>query len=207
MTRRTIGLVAALWATGACGGMDGACSAEMRNRALKAELKALEAQAAEYENTAAKRAEAIRVLTVAAELMDGRRTAPPRLRTHAREIYADGTAAPVFFDATKGKVKNKDVWLSLTPGAQYRFEAEVKVENLVGTDRVKFGGFVPIKGAATQWPGCRATGAGTFDWQRIGFSYRLPHGGSFMLSIGPSGGTGKVWFRNVRVFEVTEVEE
>jgi len=186
---------------------DDGTAAEVKNRALKAELKALEAKASELENAAMKLEESIRVTTVASELMDGTRQTPPKPRIVETPIYEDGVGEPVFFDSTSGKVKNKDTWLKLKPGSLYRFEGEVKVENLTGTDRVKFGAYVPVKGGAVQWPGCGATGAGTFDWQKVQFSYRMPHGGSFMFSFGPSGGTGKTWFRNVRGYEVTEISD
>lgn len=180
---------------------------EVRNRSLKAELKALEARAAELDNETARIEESIRTATIAKELMDGTRRHPPQVRTVEKQIYEDGTGTPVCFDSTAAKVKNKDVWLPLEPGALYRFEGEVKVEGLTGTDRVKFGAYAPVKGGPANWPGCGATGAGTFDWQKVQFSYRMPSGGAFMFSIGPSGGRGKVWFRNVRGFKVTEVEE
>lgn len=186
---------------------EGPSAAESQNRALKAELKVLESKAVKLENEALKIEESIRIATIAKELMDGTRKAPPRMKTVETLVYEDGVAAPVFFDATAGKVKNKDTWLTLKPGSLYRFEGEVKVRDLVGTSGVKFGAYAPVKGAPTNWPACRTTGAGTFDWQKVGFTYRLPHGGSFMFSIGPSGGTGEVWFRNVRGYEVTEVEE
>ena len=182
-------------------------AAEARNRALKAELKTLETQVVGLENKAMRLEESIRITTVAKELMDGTRLAPPRPKIVETVVFEDGVDEPLFFDATEAKVKNKDTWLKLEQGVLYRFEGEVKVENLTGTDRVKFGAYAPVRGAATNWPGCGATGAGTFDWQKVQFSYRLPAGGAFMLSVGPSGGRGKVWFRNVRGYKVTEVEE
>ena len=186
---------------------DSSAIEETRNRRLRAELKAAEAREVELLNAVATLEESIRVSSIAAELMDGTRTAPPRPRVVETQIYEDGVAAPVFFDSTDGKAKNKDTWLKLKPGSLYRFEGEVKVEGLTGTKGVKFGAYAPVKGAATRWPDCGSTGAGTFDWQTVQFSYRMPHGGSFMLSIGPAGGKGKVWVRNIRGYEVTEVEE
>ena len=141
--------------------------------------------------------------------MEGTRKEPPRPRTVETLIFEDGVDEPVFFDATAGKVKNKDVWLTekMKPGSRYRFECEVKTEDLKGTDRVKFGAYLPVKGAPTEWPGVGQTGDGTYGWTKIQFSCTLPHGGSFMLGYGPNNGTGKVWFRNIRGYEVTEVEE
>ncbi|MGN0834119.1 MAG: hypothetical protein ACI4RD_10810 [Kiritimatiellia bacterium] len=195
---------------GAAAGQDRTAAArrpEARNRTLQAELKALEARVAELDNETARLEESVRTATIAKELMDGTRQRPPQIRTVEEQIYEDGVASPVGFDSTREKVKNKDVWLPLEPGALYRFEGEVRVEGLTGTDGVKFGAYAPVKGGPANWPGCGATGAGTFDWRRVQFSYRMPSGGAFMFSIGPSGGRGKVWFRNVRGFKVTEVEE
>ena len=168
---------------------------------------AVQSDSSAIEETRNRRLRAELISSIAAELMDGTRTAPPRPRVVETQIYEDGVAAPVFFDSTDGKAKNKDTWLKLKPGSLYRFEGEVKVEGLTGTKGVKCGAYAPVKGAATRWPDCGSTGAGTFDWQKVQFSYRMPHGGSFMLSIGPAGGKGKVWVRNIRGYEVTEVEE
>ena len=209
MMRAVMALVGVMLAFGGSATGTETTDLEARNRALKAELKELEAKAVELENAAMRTEESIRISTVAKELMEGTRKEPPRPRTVETLIFEDGVAEPVFFDATAGKVKNKDVWLTekMKPGSRYRFECEVKTEDLKGTDRVKFGAYLPVKGAPTEWPGVGQTGDGTYGWTKIQFSCTLPHGGSFMLGYGPNNGTGKVWFRNIRGYEVTEVEE
>ena len=106
---------------------DSSAIEETRNRRLRAELKAAEAREVELLNAVSTLEESIRVSSIAAELMDGTRTAPPRPRVVETQIYEDGVAAPVFFDSTDGKAKNKDTWLKLKPGSLYRFEGEVKV--------------------------------------------------------------------------------
>lgn len=200
--------LAAVWAICIAGLAFASGELEQMNRKLKAELKALENEAAGLENECLKLEESIRISGIAADLMSGRRKNPPQIKTIETVFYNDASE-PVFFDATKGKVKNRDVWLTdkMRPGATYRFEAEVKVEEFAGADGVKFGGYAPVKGSETRWPGCPKTGKGTYGWQKISFTYTLPHGGSFMLSAGPGGGTGRVWFRNIRGLEVKEVEE
>lgn len=182
---------------------------EAMNRKLKAELKGLEAKAAELENAAMTIEESIRIARVSKELMEGVRKESPQPKIVETQIYEAGVDAPVFFDATAGKVRNREVWLTdkMKAGGRYRFTCEVKTEDLKGTDRVKFMGYMPVKGAPTEWPGVGQTGSGSYGWTKLEFAFTLPHGGSFMLSFGSGEGIGKVWFRNIRGCEVAEVDD
>jgi hypothetical protein len=173
------------------------------NTRLRAEKNALRTREAELSNECERLERSIRIEKTVAELMTGERAEPPSAKPRWRLLHAYETNAPCFFDATPGNQKNRDIWLKLAPGRTYRCEADVKCENLVGTRNLKFGAYAPVAGASPNWPSANV-GAGTFDWTPVAFEYAVPHGGGFMLSYGPGGGTGKVWFRNVKVYEKSD---
>lgn len=182
---------------------------EFRNHELRCEVRALESEASALKDRILRAEESIRISKTASELMTGVRKRPPRVKKVETPVYSEAVEAPVFFDSRSEPAKDRSVWLTdqMRPGETYRFEAEVKTEDFAGSKGVKFGGFAPVSGASPCWPSCPSAGNGTYDWKKLTFTYRLPPGGAFRLSFGPGGGRGKVWFRNVRVFEVKEIEE
>jgi hypothetical protein len=88
-------------------------------------------------------------------------------------------------------------------GCRVGFSAWVKAENV--SDRPKAWNGVKFMAAiespeGNKWPGAD-TNIGSFDWQKIAFSARIPEDAkSIALTIGLEAVSGKVWFDDVRVW-------
>ncbi len=91
-------------------------------------------------------------------------------------------------------------WLKKLPeGKKIIFSIWVKAEN-VKTKNIKFGIMIGKgKDKGNNWPSARI-GSGSFDWNKVSFSTVVPFGvKSCLLFYGLQGGTGKVYFKDLKV--------
>ena len=110
------------------------------------------------------------------------------------------------FEKTALLIENKDpeekhnlcgFWLNLPKSSKITFSVMVKAENVRGTDNIKFGLMIkdPQK---TKWPAANI-GKGTFDWHKVSFTIKRPSKSRCLFFYGLQNGTGKVWFKNLKI--------
>jgi len=151
--------------------------------------------------------EAAETLTVTAELMEGVRKFPPSERERQSELHVfEAGVARSVVKAAGEKSNCVHRWLTLGEGHRYRFRADVRAEDVKGTE-IKFGLMVPSPDGKTRWPSA-SVGSGSFEWRTVSFDYLMPAGSnSALLLYGLEGGSGRVEFRDVTVSELSRVLE
>jgi len=172
-------------------------------KAVQAAVAALRRQSCVYSTDNAAMKVELREIEIAGEIMTGKRKECPRISVATNLVRVVLGGEPWSCVSAGGKNLNQIERLGLPDEKTYLIEAEVRSEDMKGP--VKFGGYVPVRGSDVQWPGVDI-GGGTFDWRRVSFVYRLPRGGQLAVCFGPNSNVGRVWFRNVRVFELEERE-
>lgn len=166
---------------------------------MRAEVNALSDECVRLEQTA-------ETLKFTADLMGGKRRTLPKLVETVETVAEFETATERFIEVPEGGKRDVVMhWIGekVKPGSTYRFECMMKAEDVKGCENIKFGGFVPVKGGSTKWPGA-SVGAGTFDWRKVSFDYLVPAGANFCLIYGIESGHGKVWIKDVKVSLLSE---
>lgn len=151
--------------------------------------------------------EKVKVLQEKADRVEGRKSGLPTKS-------APKTITRLFFDKVLEKEKKDQLkdgcfksWRrDLKRGKTYRFSAEIKAENVVGTlsNPIKFGLMQPLESGNVQWPSA-FVGKGTFDWKKVSFTYAVPVDAkaAYLLMLGIEGkATGKLFLKNLLIEEI-----
>lgn len=173
-----------------------------RSRELRREVQSLQTRENRLQEQTERLSRRKEMLETAYALVSGKLEKAPSAKEGRIVRFRFETESPKIIDNTETKKRTViHRWLKLTSGKTYLFESMVKLEYSKDMKNIKFGGFVPVNGGKTQWPACKI-GAGSFDWRRCSFKYRIPYGARFCLIYGVESGIGRVLFKDITVSEL-----
>lgn len=174
---------------------------EAEVRVAEAEAKALQREVSDVRENVRRLEGRREALSVTADLIAGRRDAPP-VRTVVEKETLRLCETPVTLDnRADGKPQVWKKWLTLAGGKKYRVRAKLAIREIQGTQNFKFGMMVSIPGKDTSWPAA-SIGGQPFDEKEVSFDYFAPADSSSLLLIGFESGTGEATFRDVRICEL-----
>ena len=174
---------------------------EAEVRAAEAEAKALQKQVADVRENVRRLEGRREALSVTADLIAGRRAAPPAKRLVETPVL-NLCAEPVTLDnRADGTAQVWKQWLKLEGGKTYRVRAKLAIDEITGTKNFKFGMMVQTLGKNTSWPDA-FVGGQPFAEKEISFDYFAPQDSGNLLLIGFESGTGVATFRDVCVSEL-----
>ncbi len=177
---------------------------EMEVRAAEAECRAAEAKLSDLRADNRLMRTRIETLNTTADLMTGRRSAPPKMQIVENEVLRFAEKGETLDNRATGKHCIYDKWLSLKGGKKYRVKVLLAVDEISDTKNFKLGMMVSIPGKDSQWPAA-FIGGSPFAEKEVSFDYYCPEGAGNLFVLGFETGKGVARFRDVRFYELKEV--
>lgn len=191
-------------AAGMAAGAAFAAPTEMEVRSLEQSAREAQVKLANLQKENRLLAEREKALCFTADLISGRRNAPPKRQIVEKEVLRFCEEPVTLDNRTTGKKMVYQKWLQpLKCGVRYRVHAKLEIKEIRGTGNFKFGMMVPRPGQEPDWPTADVGGQPLAE-RDVAFDYFLPEGGSNLFLIGFETGKGLAVFHDVRFCELTE---